>query len=111
MTSFGHFQSTASCCLFDNGLSVQLILWVADHSVGNPFLLCAWPQNNLSIINNVQICHFAFRYPEKKYYFCPRKIDVEGFGLLATTKKMLNQHDKHTTANLPYVNCLIYKNY
>jgi hypothetical protein len=35
--------------------------------------------------------------------FAPEKIDVEGFGLLATTKKMLNQHILHTTVNLPYV--------
>jgi hypothetical protein len=35
--------------------------------------------------------------------FAPEKIDVEGFGLLATTKKMLNQHIQHTTVNLPYV--------
>ena len=33
-------------------------------------------------------------------------LDVEGFGLLATTKKMLNQQFSYTTVNLPYVNCL-----
>ena len=39
----------------------------------------------------------------KKYIIFAPEIDVEGFGLLATTKKMLNQHIQHTTVNLPYV--------
>ena len=39
-------------------------------------------------------------------YLCTRKNDVEGFGLLATTKKMLNQQFSYTTVKLPYVNCL-----
>jgi hypothetical protein len=48
---------------------------------------------------------------KKNANFAPVKIDVEGFGLLATTKKMLNQQFSYTTVSLPYVNCLIKKNY
>lgn len=59
---------------------------------------------NIFIGANVVVC--------KKYItFVPGKNDVEGFGLLATTKKMLNQQFSYTTVKLPYVNCLTRKNY
>ena len=50
----------------------------------------------LNMAENMVVC-------KKCINFAPVKIDVEGFGLLATTKKMLNQHIQHTTVNLPYV--------
>ena len=58
----------------------------------------------LNMAENMVVC-------KKCINFAPVKIDVEGFGLLATTKKMLNQQFSYMTVSLPYVNCLITKNY
>ena len=58
----------------------------------------------LNMAENMVVC-------KKCINFAPVKIDVEGFGLLATTKKMLNQQFSYTPVKLPYDNWLKRKNY